>query len=274
MKYANVSRALLTVAFTPVRPGQLTPDLTPEQIKADPNFERYLKKGHLVEYKGGPIPPSKLDASKAKYDTEETQNTGKLVTSKRGVTYIMADAEGSDAVDLPGDEDVVAGKDKAGDLIDSGVDARTYKSAAQAIEDELNLEDADAAFDDEPTLSETEPERNMPEDADELIRGDISGIVTKGDKFGAEVKSVKEIVQTEVAKGMNKVAQEVGKSLDNNEVVKTSDPRVAEFLKQPLNAKKVTISKATDKAFLSDVAKITKSDPVKKLIDQRLQEIK
>lgn len=284
MRYKNNTNFILPIGRQEsIKPYGISREFSQKEVAENDELQSRLANKHISEYTG---PAPKDEAKKPvdiRYEVDPTMVKGKLVTDKvvgKGkapVQYVMADAEGSDGISMDQEGTVTSfGKDisKAGDYIENGVDARTYKNGADAMEGELNREFEESTFDDEDTLSENESERSAIPDADEAIAADAAQFLHKQGKNGAELKTARELIETEVTSEMSKVNQAVAQTLDNEEVVPNATGKVADFLKQPLNAKKFMIAKETDATFLKEVDTISQSDTVKQLVKQRLEEIK
>jgi hypothetical protein len=282
MKFVNTGRCILSIGNATVHPYSVTRDYSPKEIAESNELAGLQSRGVLVEYKGVmPVPPAKTAAkSDPRYETEETFDEGKKVTkvvNGRPVTYVVADSEGVDGVSMMDDGMVTSlGKDvyKSPDFIETGVDAGKFKNGADAIEAELKKEFDESTVDDEDTLAEHESERSDPMDVEFAEAEDHALMVKKNGKMGAELTTAKAMIETDLTKGLNDVAREVSKNLDNGETVSSDKANVSEFLSQPFNAKKYMIAKETDAQLLTDIESTTQSESVKKLVSQRLAELK
>ena len=106
----------------------------------------------------------------------------------------------------------------------------------------------------------------------------MSQVLVGGGKEGSQLREVRAVVEETINKSLNDVAKASQPNMDDGERVPSqtagqASNRVVEFLRQPFPAKKWSISKESDTAFLHDVEKITKSENVRALVQQRLAEL-
>ena len=281
MKFKNESRFVFSVGSETIRPGQITRDFTDKERQENADLIFRIGQGYLVAF-DGPEPklatPVKSNQA-PRYEMDETFEKTKEVSQKIGnqvVTYVVADAEGSDSVSMTDDNiHHSLGKNvrKSADYIEKGIDASKFKNGADALEAELAREGVESEFTDEDSLSENESEREDILDIDHAEAEDHALMIKSQGKMGAEVTTAKKEIEADLERGLNAVAQEVSKDLENGESI-SGTGKVVDFLKQPINAKKFIIAKETDKQFLTEVGSATKSEIVKKLINQRVNELK
>jgi hypothetical protein len=284
MRYQNTTKFILPIGGRDtLKPYGISREFTDKQVADNTELQSRLLSGHIVEYKGpvaAIVAPKKQDI---RYEVDPSSVNGKLITgtgagAKKPVQYVVADSEGSDGVSMDTEGSVHSlGKDykKAPDYIEEGVDARTYKkNGADAMEGELNKEFEESTFDDEDTLSENESERDDAQDADAAIAADATQFLHKQGKDGSQPTTAKALIEKAVTSEMAHLNQATAKSNDAGETAPGATGKVADFLKQPLNAKKFMIAKETDSTFLKEVDTLSQSETVKQLVKQRLEEIK
>ena len=285
MKYINKTKFILSIGNKEsLMPLGLSREFTPKEIEANTELQARLANKHIAEWNGTDavvVQPKKVVDER--YEVDHTMEDTKLISVKeqgsdKPVEYVVADATGSDGISMePGT--VVTSFDSqtiktAADFIESGVDARTFVSGADAIEGELNIESESAEMTDEDTLVENEATRDTPMDADEAIAADAARFIRPSGRNGSTETTVKAMVHKAVQSEMSKVYKEEAKSLDDGESIINADPKVTSFLAQPLNAKKFMIAKETDATFLKSVDGTSQSQMVKQLVKQRLEELK
>lgn len=285
MRYKNTTNFILPIGGRDtLRPHAISREFTPKEIEDNNELQRRKLMGHIVEYTG-PIdePTPKKKKQDIRYEVDPTMFNGQVITSsakgaKQPVQYVVADSNTADSISIESEGTVSSiGKDssKYADYIENGVDASKFKNGADAMEAELTQEFKDSTFDDEETLSENESERPEGLDADEAIASDATEFLQKRGRDGASVTTAKAMIEQAVTSEMNKVNKDLAQNLDQGEVTtQTTTGKVADFLKQPLNAKKFIIAKETDSTFLKEVDTISQSETVKQLVKQRLEEIR
>lgn len=279
MKYYNRSNYILTGAQPKILPHTVSRDYSEKELAENPYIVSRIDRGVLIPYTGEQSVNTPAQHQDPRYEVEQTFHDKKItkVANGKPVTYVVASTEGADAVHMM-DEGMVTsmGKEvnKSPDFIETGVDASKFRNGADAMEAELNTEFQESTFDDEDSLAENESERDTALDVDHAIDMDNNTFVKKDGKMGGSVTTAKDQIQAEVTKGLNTVAQEVSKSLEDGEQVATGNNKVVEFLRQPLNAKKYMISKENDKQLLTDIQATTHSEVVKKLVTQRISELR
>lgn len=282
MRFKNNTKFILSIGGRDaLQPFGISREFAPKEIEANDELQSRLLAKHISEYTGVvPEAPTQAEPD-IRYERDPQLVQGKLVTDtttgKKPVQYVVADAEGSDGVSMDAEGQVTSfGKDihQSADFIEEGVDAGAFKNGADAMESELNKETTDATFDDEDTLSENESERSSIPDADEAIAADASQFVQQRGKMGAETTTARAMIEKSVTSEMNKVNKEIVAGSDDVQNVNSSNGKVVEFMKQPLNAKKFMIAKETDSGFLKEVNTISQSETIKSLVTQRLEELK
>ena len=284
MRYKNETKFILPIGKQEhIKPYGISREFSKKEIEENDELQSRLNNHNISEYTGTVTEPPKKKVQDIRYEIDPTMMQGKLITGtakggNKPVQYIMADAEGNDGVSMDSDTAITSfGKDihKAAEYIEEGVNAQTFKNGADAMEAELNTEFEQSTFDDEDTLADNESERDGAQDADESIATDAQMFLQQRGKNGAEVTTAKQMIETEVTSQMNKVNKSLAEKLDDSEVAPlTATGKVADFLKQPLNAKKFMIAKETDSTFLKEVNSVSGSDTIKQLVKQRLNEIK
>lgn len=287
MRFKNNTKYILSIGKRQsLRPYAVSREFTEKEATENDELQARLLAKHISVYEG-PVEavqrPAPVDV---RYEVDpSTPVSGKTVTHEVGkgrppVQYVVADSEGADgiSIDPGGDRQVVTSFDKdvkkAADFIEEGVDASKFKNGADAMEHALNKEFEESTYDDEDNLAENESERGPVLDADQAIDEDTTHFIKSNGKHGAKVTTARDMIEKEVATETAKLSQEMSKSLDQGEAVQGGTPKVTEFLKQPLNAKKFMIAKETDPAFLKEIDTLSQSETVKQLVNQRLNELK
>lgn len=286
MKYKNTQKAILIIADREsVQPFAVTRDFTQKEIDAMPGLEAAIRKGHLTVYEGKEEPRETTASPRAAtWQTEMSSGTPvRRKTANGGVVeYVVADSDTNDAVSM-GDPDSVTSLpgQKSPDYIEEGIDARQYvkanksRNASEAFDAEIDQENADADFDDEANLAENEFDRDSIKDVDEEIAKDMSQVFTKnaGGKGGQQPENVMNVVERETTHALNEVSKATQPSYDDAEVQAGAPAKVVDFLKQNFSAKKWEISKSSDRGFLTEVGRVTQSENVRSLVEQRLSEL-
>jgi len=189
MKYKNTQKAIIVIGDREsVQPFGITRDFSPKDIEGLPGIDAAVRRGYLVEY-NGKEEQSEISASPRAAVWQTEMSSGKPVKKKLPgggvVEYVVADAEGCDAVSMSDPDTVtsIEGK-KSSDYIETGVDARQYKhrDASEAFDAEIDKENEDATFDDEETLAENEGDRSNILDVDKEISDEAAAVLAKNGK--------------------------------------------------------------------------------------------
>lgn len=296
MKFYNKENAYIQIGSREsVPPFGITRDFTEEEIQKIPEL-RYaiVDRKYLVPHDGKtpPAKTQKIPTKKSQWVTAPDTEGGDVVRKKMAtgkvVEYVVADIEGVDDVQ---NADTASGLvasvkgQKPVDFIEEGVSGReadgsmktSWRNASDIFEEELKKETTDELeVGDEDTLAEGEADRGEIPDADEAINNDYTQVLTDGGRMGATLQTVKEVVEDAAAKAASDIENVVRPDYDDGESVQDDSgvsKATAEFLAQPFFSKKWAISKTTDVSFLKEVGDITKSESVKSLVTQRLEEI-
>lgn len=281
MKYRNTIRAIVVIgAHESVHPFAVTRDFDEEDLKAK-ELRAAIAKGYLVPWDGKEefAKPASTPGNTSWTKGSESVD-GKLVRKPNSngvghVEYIVADAEGGDSVGTSDGVITAMSGAKSPDHIEKGLDAGRWVNASQAYDQVLDDENAEASFDDEDSLSEKEGEGNVLLDADEEIARDATQMLVNRGQDGAELRTVRSMVEESVTKNTSDLNNALRKNVDDSETVVSNEVsnRVVDFLGQPFSAKKWVISRESDPAFLAEVRRVTQSDNIRSLADQRIAEI-
>lgn len=281
MKFKNTQRAIVIIGEREsVQPHGVTRDFSDKEIENTPGIDAAIRKGYIVPFEGKEEPVAAPAPHKPVWDTEMSSGTPvtKKIAGGGTVEYVVADSDGADSVSMS-DPDTVTSlpNNRSSDYIEEGVDARKFnhRSASEAFDAEIDAENIAADFDDEDTLSENESERDNILDVDEELARDATQVFTKnaGSKGGQQPKDVMAVVEESVSKSLGEVSKASKKSYDDAELQTGAPAKVVDFLKQNFPAKKWVISHETDASFLTEVARVTKSENVRSLAQQRLAEL-
>jgi hypothetical protein len=280
MKYKNTQRSIVIIADREsVQPYGITRDFSPKDMDSMPGIEAGIRKGYLIPYEGKDEPIETAVSPRA--STWETEmSSGKPVQRKMAgggvVEYIVADDDGCDSV-AQSDPDTVTSipGNRSSDYIETGVSARKFKhrDASAAYDAQIDEENASATFDDEDTLAEGEGERDNILDVDHEIAADATRMLIANGKAGSQLRDVRAIVEESTSKALNDLATATRPDYDDTEVQAGAPAKVVDFLKQNFPAKKWAIAKESDASFLQDIHKVTQSENVRSLVEQRLQEL-
>lgn len=299
MRYYNRENAEVA-GFEPeyIPPFTVTRDYTEAEKEKSPSLRNSISQEYLVPF-DPKLHASALNATKpkpvqAKWVTAPDSIGGKLVkkTLKSGYTveYISAEEEGVDGVNNATPEtDLIAAVPGAKpiDHIEKGfiapnpgdvVEKPVWRDASEAFEKEINDETTqDIEMDDAENLSEQEPERDEIPDADEEIAKDFSQmVISRPGKQGAIVTDAKTEIEAASAKATHAINKATAKDADDGEKIAAGgnvSPRTAEFLDQSFSQKKWAVSKETDSSFLQEVKGVTRSENLREIVTQRLQEL-
>jgi hypothetical protein len=283
MKYKNTQRAIVIIGDREsVQPYGITRDFSPKDMENLPGIDAAVRKGYLVQYEGKDEPiESSASPRAATWQTEMSSGTPVKKKTPGGVVeYVVADTEGCDAVSMS-DPDTVTSLSGTGEhsteYIEEGLSAKQYKhrTASEAFDAEIDKENLDADFNDEDTLAETEQERDNILDADEEIAKDTSQVFVKnaGPKGGSQPQGVQAVVEQATSKALSEVSKANKPDYDEAEVQAGAPAKVVDFLKQNFSAKKWEIAKSSDPEFLREIEKVTQSENIRSLVQQRLAEL-
>lgn len=282
MKYKNTQKAIIIIGDREsVMPFGVTRDFSAKDLDSMPGIDAAIRKGYLVEFNGKEEPaPAPISKRAASWQTEMSSGTPvkKKTATGQYVEYVVADSDTNDSVAMS-DPDTVTSLpgQKSSDYIEEGVDARRYKhrSASEAFDAEIDQENADADFDDETNLAENEFERDSIQDVDDDIAKDMSQVFIKnsGSKGGQQPADVMAVVEQSTAHALADVSKATRANFDDAEVQAGAPAKVVDFLKQNFAAKKWAIAKETDASFLNEVSRVTQSENVRSLAEQRLAEL-
>jgi len=283
VKYKNTQKAIIILGGKEsVPPFGITRDFTDDEVKTSPEIRAAIEKKYLFPFQGAvPVDTPTTSSPRTKEWTQAPESTqGKTVKKatsdgKGVVEYIIAEGEGCDGIG-PADGVVTAmprGGQQSTDHIERGLDASKFKNASEAMDAEYDKESAEASFDDDDSLSEKEDDRGSIPDADQEIIKDMSQVLVNRGRDGAELKQVNEIIQETTTKAVSELEQATRPDFDEGEDVNAANGRIVDFLSQPFSSKKWSVSKETDTNFLGEIKRITKSDNLRSLVDQRLSEL-
>jgi hypothetical protein len=282
MKFKNTQKAIVILGDREsVQPFSITRDFSPKDMENMPGIDAAVRKGYLVQYEG---PDEQVESSPspkaAVWHTEMSSGTPvkKKVAGGGTVEYVVADSNGADAVAMTDPDTVTSlAGNRSSDYIEEGVDARQYKhkNASEAFDAEIDQENLDAEFDDETTLAENETERDNIKDVDEELAADAAQVFVKnsGSKGGSRPVDVRHVVEQTTAKALDDISKATRPNYDDAELQAGAPAKVVDFLKQNFSAKKWQLSKETDAGFLEGIAKVTQSENVRSLANQRLAEL-
>lgn len=283
MKYRNTIRAIVVIGqHESVQPYAVTRDFEEDEVKAAKELRAAISKGYLVPWDGKEAIPAKPAATAGNNSwTHDDAAAGKLVRKPNSsgtgfVEYITADSRGIDSIDS-GTGEVISAmpSNRSIDRIEAGVDAGHWKNASAMQDAALDAENAEASFDDEDSLSEREGDRGDIPDADAEIARDATQMLVQRGRDGAVAKTVRSLVEEAVTKNASDLGNALRENVDDGEHVVSNEVsnRVVDFLGQPFSAKKWVISRESDTAFLTEVRRITQSDNIRSLADQRMAEL-
>jgi hypothetical protein len=280
MKYKNTQRSIVIIADREsVQPYGITRDFSPKDMDSMPGIEAGIRKGYLIPYEGKDEPiESAVSPRASTWDVEMSSGKTTQVKTANGgiVEYITSDSDGCDAVAMS-DPDTVTSipGNRSSDYIEEGVSAKKYRStnASAAFDREIDAENDAANFDDEDTLAEGEGERDNILDVDHEIAADATRMLIANGKAGSQLRDVRALVEESTSKALGDLAEATRPDYDDTEVQAGAPAKVADFLKQNFPAKKWELSKTTDAEFLENVIKVTNSENIKSLAQQRLSEL-
>lgn len=283
MKFKNTQKIILPLdGRDSVGPYAVTRDFSEKEVEASIGLQQVIKRGILIPY-DGPEPTVEKASSPRTATWDVEMSSGKAVQHKTPngiVEYVVSDTEGADNV-LMHDADTVtslAGR-RSADYIEEGVSANAYnksqpRNASEAYDRQVDEENAASDFDDEENLAENESEREGVLDVDQEIARDATQMLVKNGKAGSSLHDVSSLVQREVTSAMGAVDRATRPSYDDGELQAGAPAHVVDFLKQNFTSKKWALSKESDPSFLENIIKVTKSENVKTLAEQRLSELK
>lgn len=289
MKYKNTQKAIIIIGEREsVEPYGITRDFSPKDVDNLPGIDAAVRKGYLTPYEGKDEPaPKPVSPRTAQWHTEMATGTPvrKQLPNGNVVEYVVADSDTNDSVSMSDPDSVTSLHGQTSpDYIEEGVDARQYlkdqagkpaRNASDAFDEELDKENVDADFDDEANLAENEFDRDSIQDVDEEIAKDMSQVFIKnaGGKGGQQPADVRTVVERETSAALDEVSKATRPSYDDAEVQAGAPAKVVDFLKQSFASKKWEISKSTDRPFLEEVSRITQSENVRSLAQQRIAEL-
>ena len=280
MKYYNTTKLRLCVTAETIFPQSTSLEYSEKDIDTDKELRFFIGSGALIPYTGK---EKVANATAPKVDQRYIKDSPKkdvhVKNEKTGeISYIIADSESSDMI-YNSDPDMVIAKNSDPDApapidyIEDGYDAHAGKPVSQVLEDQLNKDNELSSFDDEDSLADNEGEDSDVEDVDDFMAKEASRFLKANGKAGGKVTTVKAEMGNDMALVIDEMNQAASVGSDDYEDVAASDPKVVDFLKQPLMAKKKAISKTTDPAFLKEVGKASTSANIKNLVSQRMKEL-
>jgi hypothetical protein len=281
MKYKNTQKSIIIIGDREsVQPFGITRDFSPKDMDALPGIDAAIRKGYITPY-DGKEEATEIAVSPRAATWQTEMSSGPTIKKKTAggttVEYVVADSDGSDSVAMSDPDTVTSlSGQKSSDYIEEGVDARKFvkhRSASEAYDEELDKENLDSEYNDEDTLAEGETERDNILDVDDEIAKDASQILIQNGKAGAQLRDVRAVVEESTAHALNDISAATRPDYDDAEVQAGAPSKVVDFLKQNFSAKKWSISKETDAKFLNDVSKVTQSENVRSLVEQRLSEL-
>ena len=279
MKYYNTSGCRIVLLKESVAPKGVTLfDYEPEDLKKDIDLSNAVSCKAFRPYEEGDKPTVIVKKQDIRYIRDDVRADQKIVKhpSNKAVEYIIADSDSSDAIHTS-DPDMVIAHDNdnpSADMIAEPLEANSLmKSGADMMEAQLNQDHENSTFDDSPSLAEHEDDIPDAMDVDDAMSRDASMFVRSNGKAGATVVGAKEIIDGDMSKALRDMNHAVSETSDEHEINTSAPARTAEFLKQSYAAKKKTIAKETDKAFLAEVSKATSSSNLKDIVKQRLTEL-
>lgn len=283
MKYKNTQRSIVIIADREsIQPYGITRDFSPKDMESMPGIEAAIRKGYIIPY-DGKEEAVEVSASPRASTWQTEMSSGEPVRRTTGtgkeakvVEYVVSDSDGCDSIAM-NDADTVTsipGK-RSSDYIEEGVSADKYRStnASAAFDREIDAENDAATFDDEDTLAENEDDRSNMLDVDHEIARDASQILIANGKGGSQPRDVRAIVEESASHAIDGLERASRPSYDDAEVQAGAPAKVVEFLKQNFPSKKWAIAKETDPSFLHDIHKVTKSENVRSLVEQRISEL-
>ena len=283
MKYKNTQKAIIILGGKEsVPPFGITRDYTEDDLKSSHEIRAAIDKKYLIPFDGSvPADTPTISSPRAQEWTQAPESTqGKTVKKptsdgKGIVEYIVAEGEGCDGLGAA-DGVVTAlpqGGNRSVDHIEHGLDASKYKNASEAMDAEFDKESAEASFDDDDVLAEKEEDRLTIPDADQEIIKDMSQVLVNRGKDGSELKTIPAIIQESTNRAITELEQATRPDYDEGEDTNAANGKIVDFLSQPFSAKKWAVAKEMDSKFLGEIKRVTKSDNLRSLVDQRLSEL-